>query len=422
MRKRKRGWMIFIFVLAVISIISFIWWNTTHLVVNALTKYALSFDPLDNEEKVEPFYDEEKNEYYFITNKEFKIMQLTDIHLGGGSISYEKDKKALNAIDAMISYEKPDLVIITGDSVFPMGFMSGSFNNRATYEVLLKYFENKQVYFSLVFGNHDSELYSLYNREAISKQCSNKRYKYCLYTSNYENQIYGYGNQKINIYNRNGLINKTLYLIDSNSYLKSDLLGIKWEYDNVHEDQIEWYKNSIIENNLYNQDIISKMNTFDQAKYSSFKQSESFIFQHIPLKEYKDAYLELLDNNYEDTENAHLNFGSMGENPSGALVYGPKNDDNFFETIVEMNSTKAIFCGHDHLNNYSIKYKGVDLTYGLSIDYLAYANIDKYGYQRGCTIIKNNEDGSYSLSQENYYQKKYVSKYAKETVKMIPLF
>src|SRR5574344_1318308 len=46
--------------------------------------------------------------YTFTKDEEFKVLQLTDIHLGAGAFSFSKDRKALNAVAAMITYEKPD--------------------------------------------------------------------------------------------------------------------------------------------------------------------------------------------------------------------------------------------------------------------------------------------------------------------------
>ena len=85
-----------------------------------------------------------------------------------------------------------------------------------------------------------------------------------------------------------------------------------------------------------------------------------------------------------------------------------------FETVLETGSTDSIFCGHDHVNTYSAEYKGVRLTYGMSIDYLAYIGISKEGAQRGCTVITYYPDGSFDCKAENYYQDKYVTLYEKE--------
>ncbi|MEG2454181.1 MAG: hypothetical protein RSB20_04875, partial [Clostridia bacterium] len=73
---------------------------------------------------------------------------------------------------------------------------------------------------------------------------------------------------------------------------------------------------------------------------------------------------------------------------------------------------------HDHLNNFSIMYKGIQLSYGNSIDYLAYSKIKNYGVQRGCNVIVTKTDGSFTSKTENYYQEKYKSKYEKEAVTM----
>ena len=77
-----------------------------------------------------------------------------------------------------------------------------------------------------------------------------------------------------------------------------------------------------------------------------------------------------------------------------------------------------IFCGHDHYNNFDSIYKGVHLTYGMSVDYLAYPGIYREGTQRGCTVLTFAPDGTYARQTENYYQEKYASVYDKETVTM----
>ena len=69
-------------------------------------------------------------------------------------------------------------------------------------------------------------------------------------------------------------------------------------------------------------------------------------------------------------------------------------DDDMFETILELGSTKGVFVGHDHLNYFSVEYKGVRLTYGMSIDYLAYIGIGKDTTQRGATIIDLDGSGN----------------------------
>ena len=85
--------------------------------------------------------------------------------------------------------------------------------------------------------------------------------------------------------------------------------------------------------------------------------------------------------------------------------------------MLEVGGKHGVFCGHDHVNNFSIDYKGIRLTYGLSVDYLAYLRISSLGSQRGCTMITVNPDGTFNCTQENYYQDKYDHE-AREDVTM----
>ena len=110
----------------------------------------------------------------------------------------------------------------------------------------------------------------------------------------------------------------------------------------------------------------------------------------------------------------------MGEpnnkNSVGEMTYGVFcgiGDDDFFEKG-QQNGLQAVFCGHDHYNNFSVNYKGIRLTYGMSIDYLAYAGIWQETNQRGCTVIKYAPNGSFECKAENYYQDKYVAQFEKQ--------
>ena len=93
----------------------------------------------------------------FTTDRDFKVMHLTDIHLGGGIFSVEQDKKALNAVAAMITEEKPDLVIVTGDIHSYFVPWSGTLNNSYAHNMFIRLMENLGVYWTVAFGNHDAE-------------------------------------------------------------------------------------------------------------------------------------------------------------------------------------------------------------------------------------------------------------------------
>lgn len=337
--------------------------------------------------------------YNITTDGDFKVMQFTDVHIGGGWISVREDTKALNAVAAMITAEKPDFVIFTGDQAFPLPYASGTFNNKTSTVELAKLMEKLGVYWTVALGNHDSEVFSYYNREKISQVYSSDEYPHCLFQTGPED-VDGYGNQVFNIKNKDGKILRSIIIFDSHSYIDGDFLGIKWQYDNIHENQIEWYKN-----------------TLDELKAANGGETvPTSVMMHIPLVEYRDALNEYMDNGNKDTENVKHIFGETGE--SDPYVYCGVNEDALFEAMLEKGSTDSVFCGHDHLNNTILNYKGIDLVYGYSIDYLAYWQIDKQGSQRGAVVLDIAEDGTQNIHHENFYQDKYVTHFEKEEVTM----
>ena len=71
------------------------------------------------------------------------------------------------------------------------------------------------------------------------------------------------------------------------------------------------------------------------------------------------------------------------------MIYGEKRENTcppeynsgFFDVIKEKGSTKAMFFGHDHINNFEVDYEGVKFCYGMkSTDRIYYAD-DMLGYK-----------------------------------------
>lgn len=382
-RKRASGKMALVVIIAIIAVIGAITAfvmiaNTVTCVINL--KYAQSFDSVQPEPSISPKKTEDG--YEIVIDKELKVLHLTDVHIGGGFMSYSRDKKALTAVASLVKQANPDLVIITGDLTFAV-IKSGSFNNARPARELAALMESLGVYWTLVPGNHDVETYDILDYPEWSSVYEDKEYTKCLYERG-STQIFGYGNQVIDVKNAKGDIVQSLIMLDSNSYpeehkVKNELSGI---YDNIHEDQIDWYKNMV-------------------EKRSSEKQKvSSLMFFHIPLEEFNTAWKEYKENGYKDTENVKYFFGRCDE--ENETVCSPAEEDEVFETVQELGSTKGIFCGHDHLNNFSVEYKGIRLTYGMSIDYLAYSGIDKLTQQRGAEVITLYPDSEYEVEQLSY--------------------
>ena len=410
--KGKKFLKVLLCILAVIVVFVAVTTVITVITSNANLKKAKTFEPVKYENQLVP---EKQGDYWnFTTDKELKVLQLTDVHFGGGWMCAKKDGMSMNAVAAMVTAEKPDLVIVTGDIAYPVPFQAGTFNNKTGAKLFATLMDQLGVYWTMVMGNHDTEAYSYYTREEIGDFYENGGWKYCIFTAGPE-EVNGAGNQVITVKNSDGIIKQALIGIDSNSYTDGDFLGIRWFYDNIHEDQIKWYSDTI--------DNLNRLNNerFLELKMNERSDVETTAFFHIPPEEMLTSLNDYILNGYKDTEDVKFNYGDAGE--TGKIVYCPIHPDNFIETVLEKGSTKNIFFGHDHKNNFSLNYKGVNLTYGMSVDYLAYPGIYKLGSQRGCTVITIAPDGSVAYQPESYYQSKYISQYEKESVTMqdVPL-
>ena len=144
---------------------------------------------------------------------------------------------------------------------------------------------------------------------------------------------------------------------------------------------------------------------------------KTLAFFHIPLVEMADAWTEFVENGFKDTENFKYIEGIIGE--GGRRVFCGLGEDDLFEKMLELNSTKAMYNGHDHYNNTTIEYKGIKFSYGYSIDYLAYIGISKEGSQRGCTMITCKPDTTFTIDKYNYYSDRYeLEGFTREDVTM----
>lgn len=303
-------------------------------------------------------YSDENGTIYEIHNKEntdFKILQLTDLHLGGSRASYNEDVKALNAVYKLINYTKPDFIVITGDMLF-VSFLSRNINNMSAAVDLKNFMDNVGIPWTMVLGNHDSEFYNLYDNDElrdIFKQGEDDLLLEPTIIKGNSDKT----DQAIMLYNGDK-INTSLLFMDSESLIENS------------EVSINWYEKIIDKINEENEQIVPSM-----------------LFMHYPLYEYSKAY-ELYEQNSKEVE---YFYGEKREN----VCYEEKT--NLFQKILEKGSTKAVFVGHDHLNDFSLTYKGVRLTYGKSIDYITYFGIGNRKEQRGATLITIKYDASFVI-------------------------
>ena len=231
----KQKWAIFgkviMWIVIVIAIIVAVIATMNAISVKSTNNFISTINAVEYDNQLKPAVDEKDGYYTFTTDKDFKVVQLSDVHIGAGFMSTKKDIMAANAVEAMVRAEKPDLVVVTGDIGYPVPFQSGTLNNKNAAKIFANLMEKMGVYWCLTYGNHDTEAYSFFNRADISKIYSNKeKYPHCLFQSGPED-VDGYGNYPIKVKNSAGKITQVFFMVDSHSYTDGDYFGALWKYD-----------------------------------------------------------------------------------------------------------------------------------------------------------------------------------------------
>ncbi len=289
-------------------------------------------------------------------DEDFIILNLADVQLKDELVYDEKGEKTAEMIDSLVNETEPDLITLTGDNAW--GTMA--------YIELIKQIDAYGIPWAPVMGNHDGQscinefwaAYLLFKAEN------------CLFEFGPENM--GYGNYIINI-TENGKIIHTLFMVDTHNngeFTLEDGSTVSG-YDHLWDNQIEWYKWAV--------NGISEI---------TGKTVESSVFMHIPVCEYKDAWIKAYGSNELGTlapELAPEALGVYGEE----VCCSPVNN-GFFAVCKELGSTKNIFAGHDHANNFQIYHEGIRLNYTLKTGYGAYYTDGLMGG----TVISIDSDGA----------------------------
>ena len=248
----------------------------------------------------------------------FKIVQLTDVHYAHGN---QKSDTTLLMINRVLDAEKPDMVVFTGDIVTEKPVKEG-------WDAITKTVISRKIPFAVTLGNHDHEhgVTRLELKKIITAYPYNLNTPTTTILSGAMNNVIPiYGSEKAHL-NEKALI----YCFDSGAY--STINGIEG-YGWIPSDIIDWYKKKSMEYTLKN----------------NFQPLPALAYFHIPLPEYKQAF----------NEEKNKRLGNRKEDECAPLL-----NSGMFLAMREMRDVMATFVGHDHVNDYIVKYHDIALAYG----------------------------------------------------------
>lgn len=279
--------------------------------------------------------------------EDFVILNITDTHFSDYDYRAFFAFESTHNIKRLVNKVKPDLITVSGDIVCA---------DSTVYSIkrITDLFDSFGIPWAPVFGNHDDEGNADLNYLADVMMSS----EYCVMQKG--DPEMGVGNYIINIQEEgSGEIVETIFMMDTHR-------------SHLNEKQIKWFES-----------CASSINALTSNS------SEISVIFHIPNVQYQYAFDAAWD---EDA----------GEWKPGSDAYGEKNEkiccerdgngnpkENGFFAAAKNVGAKFVFCGHEHMNNFSVEYEGIRLTYTLKI---GYGSGFQFGFNGG-TVINVGEDG-----------------------------
>ncbi|PIM99998.1 putative DNA repair exonuclease SIA1 [Handroanthus impetiginosus] len=294
---------------------------------------------------------------------EFRILQVADMHYADGKrtrcedvfpqqMATCSDLNTTAFIRRLILAEKPDLIVFTGDNIFGFDATDAASSMNAALEPAV----SSNIPWAAVLGNHDQE--SALSREGVMKHIVGMKNTLSQLNPPEAHVIDGYGNYNLEVHGVEGssLANKSvlnLYFLDSGDYSNVPLIP---GYDWIKPSQQLWFQRTSAKLQR------SYLNKPEPQKGPA----PGLAYFHIPLPEFA---------NFDSS-----NFtGEKQEGISSASV-----NSGFFTTMVTAGDVKAVFTGHDHLNDFCGELTGIHLCYAGGFGYHAYG---KAGWARRARMV-----------------------------------
>lgn len=292
-------------------------------------------------------------------NSQFKIMQIADIQ---EDVPHNPDTVKL--IDLAVEREKPDLVVFTGDQI--QGYSPCYRENAAEkaekcIDAFLEPLVRRSIPFVFTFGNHDDDC-------KISKSAQlefYRKYENCVKPLDGDSFDEGTYTVKIKSSDRSEDV-LALYLIDTGKK------GSDGAYEPLSKERLSWLGKAREKNGFL----------------------PAMIFQHIPCPEFYDVIKKVPFYTRGAVEGFRSRKGYyilenpakgefMRENPAS-----PEINNGEFDEIIKHDDIFALFVGHDHINSFSRKLKGVTLGYTQGAGFNTYGP----GKNRGVRVFLLNEN------------------------------
>ncbi|KAI8572979.1 hypothetical protein RHMOL_Rhmol01G0243200 [Rhododendron molle] len=351
----------------------------------------------------------------FSEKGEFRILQVADMHYGDGEttpcedvlpqqVAGCSDLNTTAFLRRMIAAVNPHLIVFTGDNIFGFDATDAASSMNAAFSPAI----SSNIPWAAVLGNHDQE--SMLSRAGVMKHIVGMKHSLSQFNPAEVEDIDGFGNYNLEVHGVEGSAfeNKSvlnLYFLDSGDYSTVPFIpGYGW----IKPSQQFWFENTSKKLQNYSQGCESR--TVPAGTYRICVKPVTSTSNTVPaLIPANTGLYRRFRPISDEMERAYMNKPEAQKAPAPGLAYfhiplpefasfdssnftGVKQEgissasvnSGFFTTLVEAGDVKAVFIGHDHVNDFCGELTGIHLCYAGGFGYHAYG---KAGWDRRARVV-----------------------------------
>ena len=278
------------------------------------------------------------------SKKDFLILNLTDPQLKAEE--WEEGNKTgtvfKKTAETLINRLSPGLITVSGDLSYAGDFVS--------YKNFADYFDAFGIPWTCCFGNHDNQ-----DGDGPVKAVVDEYLKHKYFVFERCDQSLGNCNFAVLI-EKNGKSAEGIIVMDTHDRVPSatDQCGKGLAWAGLTRGQLAWYADRI-------------------AELKGAGCGDTLLITHIPINAYlaaaKAAFkVDKPDKSITLADSYGAGIWNAGFKDSFGVYHEPisayPEDEGAFDLICKLGSTKNIICGHNHVNNWVVKYGGVRFIFG----------------------------------------------------------
>lgn len=308
--------------------------------------------------------------------REFRLLNLTDpqLKIEEWDKNNQTGKIFKKTVETLIERVSPDLITLSGDLSYAGDFMS--------YKKFADYFDFFKIPWTCCFGNHDNQEGDEPVQKVVDEYLKHEFFVF-------EKCDSSLGNSNcVILIEQNGKNAEGVILMDTHDrvYYKEDDCGKNQAWGKLTPQQLDWYNDRVLE-------------------LKEIGCNDTTLITHIPINAYLTAAKAAFKNPCPDKsiklKDSYSNsIWNAGYEDSYGVLHEPisayPEDEGAFDLICKLGSTKNIICGHNHVNNWVVKYNGVRFIFGTKTGSGSYWEPEI----NGGTVITVNETGVVAVKHE----------------------